>query len=117
MERLCLDCGEAVKGRTDKKFCDDSCRNNYNNRLKSENGIVFNRINSILKKNRTLLSKFNPDGKVKISKKKMLNAGFNFDYFTHTYHTQNGKSYIFCYEFGYLALNDDDFLLVKREEK
>ena len=66
MERLCLDCGEAVKGRTDKKFCDDSCRNNYNNRLKSENGIVFNRINSILKKNRTLLSKFNPDGKVKI---------------------------------------------------
>ena len=70
-----------------------------------------------LKKNRTLLSKFNPDGKVKISKKKMLNAGFNFDYYTHTYHTQNGKSYIFCYEFGYLTLDDDDFLLVKREEK
>ncbi|MCX2431274.1 MULTISPECIES: hypothetical protein [unclassified Pedobacter] len=117
MERLCLDCGEAVKGRTDKKFCDDSCRNNYNNRLKSENGIVFNRINSILKKNRTLLSKFNPDGKVKISRKKMLNAGFNFDYHTHIYQTQNGKCYLFCYEFGYLALNDDDFLLVKREDK
>ncbi|GGE43791.1 hypothetical protein EV200_101322 [Pedobacter psychrotolerans] len=117
MERLCLDCGEAVRGRTDKKFCDDSCRNNYNNRLKSENGIVFNRINLILKKNRTLLSKFNPDGKIKISKKKMVNAGFNFDYYTHTYQTQNGKRYIFCYEFGYLALNEEDFLLVKREEK
>jgi predicted nucleic acid-binding Zn ribbon protein len=70
MERLCLDCGKAVKGRTDKKFCDDNCRNSYNNHLKNENGLVFKRINLALKKNRTLLAKFNPDGKVKVSKKK-----------------------------------------------
>ncbi len=117
MERLCLDCGKAVKGRTDKKFCDDNCRNSYNNHLKNENGLVFKRINLALKKNRTLLAKFNPDGKVKVSKKKMLTAGFNFDYHTHTYYTQNGKKYIFCYEFGYLALSDEELLLVKREEK
>ena len=117
MERLCLDCGNAVKGRTDKKFCDDNCRNNYNNRLKSETGTIFNKINGILKKNRKPLAKLNPDGKVKVSKKKMLNAGFNFDYHTHTYQTQKGNKYFFCYEFGYLALNDDEFLLVEKKEQ
>ena len=27
--KLCLTCNKPVKGRTDKKFCDDYCRNNY----------------------------------------------------------------------------------------
>ncbi|MFA6947300.1 MAG: DUF2116 family Zn-ribbon domain-containing protein, partial [Pedobacter sp.] len=33
MERECLDCGAALRGRTDKKFCDDQCRSNFNNRM------------------------------------------------------------------------------------
>ncbi len=117
MERSCLDGGKAVRGRTDKKFCDDNCRNNYNNHLKSENGLVFKKINSILKKNYNLLAKFNPKGKVKVSKKKMVSERFTFEYHTHTHQTQNGNKYIFCYEFGYLALSNEEFLLVKREEK
>ncbi|MCX2574653.1 hypothetical protein [Pedobacter sandarakinus] len=117
MERICLDCGGPLRGRADKKFCDDGCRNSYNNRLKSQDSLVFKRINLILKKNRTLLSKLNPDGKVKISKRKLLSAGLNFDYFTHTYQTQTGANYKFCYEYGYLELNAEEYLLVKREEK
>jgi len=115
MVRSCLDCGNPLKGRSDKKFCDDGCRNNFNNRLKSDDGILFKKINLILKKNRTILAKLNPDGKIKVLKKKILAAGFNFDYFTHHYQTQNGNKYIFCYEFGYLALNEEEYLLVKRE--
>jgi len=117
MERSCLDCGKPVKGRTDKKFCDDLCRNNYNNRLKSGDNPIIRKINLILKKNRTILFKLNPDGKTKITRKKLLSAGFNFDYQTHTYLTQNKNIYIFCYEYGYLQLENDDLLLVKREEK
>ena len=117
MERLCLDCGTLVKGRTDKKFCDDSCRNNYNNRLKTEDNQVIKRVNTILKKNRTILMQLNPNGKVKISRKKLITAGFNFDYHTYNYTAQNGNTYIFCYEYGYLILKGDSFLLVKREEK
>lgn len=116
MDRLCLDCGTAVKGRADKKFCDDSCRNNYNNRIKTEDGLVLRRINSILKKNRSILAQFNPNGKAKISRKKLISAGFNFDYHTYYYETQSGNCYVFCYEYGYLILNDDRVLLVKREE-
>jgi len=35
-ERLCLDCGEAIRGRADKKFCNDQCRSNYNNQLNND---------------------------------------------------------------------------------
>lgn len=115
MERSSLDCGNLIKGRADKKFCDDGCRNNYNNRHNSEDTQVVKKINLILRKNRTILSNFNPDGKAKVSKKKLITAGFNFDYYTHTYQTQNANTYIFCYEYGYLALANEEFLLVKRE--
>ncbi len=117
MERLCLDCGNSIKGRADKKFCDDSCRNNHNNRLKVEENFVLRRINSILRKNRSILAKLTPKGKTKVSRKKLINAGFNFDYHTFSYVTQNGNVYVFCYEYGYLLLSEDSYLLVKREEK
>lgn len=117
MDRSCLDCGKALVGRADKKFCDDSCRNNYNNRIKNDYSIVVKKINLILKKNRAILAEFNPDGKVKIKKSKLNSVGFNFDYHTHTYITQAGKTYHFCYEYGFLLLNDDELLLVKRDEK
>jgi predicted nucleic acid-binding Zn ribbon protein len=117
MDRLCLDCGTPVKGRTDKKFCDDSCRNNYNNHLKVEDNLILKRVNGILKKNRAILAQLTPGGKAKVTRKRLLAAGFNFDYHTYSYTAQNGNIYIFCYEYGYLVLNEDSFLLVKREEK
>lgn len=117
MERLCLDCGKPVVGRADKKICDDACRNNYNNHIKNDDNIVIKKINLILKRNRSILAELNPDGKIKVLKKKLASAGFNFDYHTHTYETQAGKIYHFCYEYGFLLLSNDELLLVKREEK
>ena len=116
MERFCLDCSELIKGRADKKFCDDQCRSNFNNRLKVEKNDYVKEVNSILSKNRSILQKLNPDGKTKITREKLLGKGFSFAYFTHIYQTQKGNIYHFCYEYGYLKLESDDFLLVKREE-
>ena len=73
-------------------------------------------IDSILKKNRKILAKLNPEGKVKLLKSKLVQAGFNFGYHTHIYETQKGQIYRFCYEYGYLELEKDWFLLVKRNE-
>jgi hypothetical protein len=117
MERLCLDCNTVLNGRADKKFCDDQCRTNYNNHLRTEDNSFLNQVNGILRKNRAILKAKNPEGKTKIKRDLLLRKGFDFNYHTHTYTTQKGTTYIFCYEYGYLSLDNEEVLLVKREEK
>ncbi len=117
MEKKCLDCGATIKGRADKKFCDDQCRSNYNNTLKADDSKEVKRINSILFKNRKILAYLNPEGKIKVSKRKLEQAGFNFSFFTHQYHTAKGAVYIFCYDYGYLPLENDWYLLVRKQEE
>lgn len=114
--RFCLDCNETLKGRSDKKFCDDQCRSNYNNRQYSENTAYMRRINSILKRNRRIMEELNPEGKAKSTRKKLLARGFSFEYFTNTYQTQTGNTYFFCYEAGYLLLANDEVLIVRKDE-
>jgi predicted nucleic acid-binding Zn ribbon protein len=114
-QKLCLDCGTALRGRADKKFCDDQCRNNYNNKLKAEDNSFVKQVNRILARNRTILKTLNPEGKIKVQRDILAKAGFDFDYFTHHYTTQNANKYIFCYEYGYLPLEKNEVLLVKRE--
>jgi hypothetical protein len=114
-EKVCLDCGAALHGRADKKFCNDLCRNNYNNQLNSSSYNFVRNVNNILRRNRRIMEELNPGGKTKTTRKKMALKGFDFDYHTRTYQTQNGKTYYFCYEYGYLPLDGDEVLLVKRE--
>jgi predicted nucleic acid-binding Zn ribbon protein len=116
--KFCLQCGEPLKGRADKKFCDDQCRTTYNNNLKSE-AIWVREINITLRRNRKIIEELIPinDGKLKTTKVKLTDKGFNFTYHTHTYTTKAGATYIFCYEYGYLPLEGDLVMLVKRENK
>lgn len=112
--KTCLECGEPLKGRTDKKFCDDLCRSSYNNKLNSDATASVRNINNILRKNRRILeSVVQKDGKGKISKIKLTDKGFNFKYFTHTYTTQKGSVYRLCYDFGYLPIENDYYMVVK----
>lgn len=117
MERKCLECGEILVGRVDKKFCSDSCRNNYNNRLNSDSNNLVRNINNILRKNRRIIEQFAPTGKTKVHRDKLAAAGFNFNFFTHTYTTKTGNVYKFCYEYGYLLLEDGFVALVKSDRE
>src|SRR4030095_12090440 len=76
--RGCLACGKAVKGRSDKKFCDDYCRNNYNNQLRSNAGSYTRRINDILRKNRKILADLLPPNgsTAKVSRQNLSIKGF-----------------------------------------
>ena len=115
MERYCLECGAKLIGRIDKKFCNDQCRNNYNNRANKDENHLMSNINRVLRKNRRILKELNPNGKIKIKKRDMEKNGFDFKYFTHIYKTKDGKVYYFCYEYGYLDLQNGYFALVKNE--
>lgn len=117
MERFCIDCGALLRGRMDKKFCDDQCRSNYNNKVRNENNGTIKYVNQILKRNRDILERLNPYGKTKVSSTRLLAAGFDLNYHTHTYNSQKDKCYFFCYEYGYLKLSTDEFLLVKKDVK
>ena len=116
--RLCLDCKKPFRGRTDKKFCNDYCRNNYNNLLKSDTNNLVRNINNVLGKNRRILEGFFKGSEeiAKTTQDKLLEKGFLFKYITHTYTNKKGNIYYFCYDMGYLPLENDWYLLVRRKE-
>lgn len=116
--KTCLTCGKPLKGRSDKKFCDDYCRNNFNNQLNAESNNYVRNVNNALRRNRRILEELLPAGEemVKTTKEKLLLSGFRFKYITHTYTNKKGNVYFFCYEYGYLPLENDWFLIVKRKE-
>ena len=117
--RLCLTCTKMLRGRSDKKFCDDFCRNNYNNQLKAETNNLVRNVNNALGKNRRILQSLIPDSEEmgKVSKDRLLEEGFQFKYFTNMYTNKKGTNYYFCYEYGYLPLENDWYLIVmKRKE-
>jgi predicted nucleic acid-binding Zn ribbon protein len=117
--KTCLACNKPIKGRSDKKFCDDSCRNNYNNELKSISNNQMRNVNNALGKNRRILEELLPEGKeiVKTTKEKLLQKGFLFKYITNIYTTKEGKVYYYCYDYGYLPLDNDWYLIVRRKEE
>jgi hypothetical protein len=43
----------------------------------------------------------------------LLREGFDFEYFTNIRQTQKGSTYYFVYDYGYLALENDFYLVVK----
>ncbi|MFY0599442.1 MAG: hypothetical protein JXR03_07200 [Cyclobacteriaceae bacterium] len=112
--KKCLECGREFFGRADKKFCSNSCKNAFNNQLNSENEAVIKRVNRVLRKNRLILNELNPEEKQRVPQSKLIKKGFDFDYITSTYKTKEGKEYRFCYDQGYLQLENDYFLLVRR---
>jgi len=114
MEKECLDCGTLLRGRADKKFCDDQCRSNHNNQIKAGFASAIRPVNAILRKNHSILTRLCIGNKVRIKKDELLRNGFNPDYHTHLIQTQNGSTYFFCYEYGYLKLENEMFLIVKR---
>ncbi len=115
----CQCCGKPVKGRSDKKFCDDYCRNNYNNQLKGADSEIVRLINNTLGKNRRILQTILPSDKdtAKTNRDQLLLKGFSFNYITHIYTTKTDKTYYYCYDYGYLPLENDWFLVVKQKEE
>lgn len=117
MEKQCLECLTPIKGRSDKRFCDDSCRNAYNNKINSDQNAFMRQVVTTLKKNRKILATLLGGEKlIKIPKDKLLSEGFQLTYHTHQLQTSKGQTYIFCFEYGYLPLDNDLFLIVKSKE-
>jgi hypothetical protein len=114
-ESRCLQCNRNLRGRSDKKFCDAYCRNAYHNEHKKHVNILHQKINGILKKNRSILERFFKfkNKPCRVKRQMLLKRGFNINFFTHLTTDKRGRVFVFCYEYGYL-LAEDTYLIIKQ---
>ena len=113
--KLCLECGERIQGRSYKIFCSDYCRNAYNNKVNKDSKNLIRNTNNRLRKNYKILSELNSKGKTKVVRNTLNGHNFDFSLFTSIYTTKTGNVYYYVYDQGYLELDNDYFLLIKRE--
>jgi predicted nucleic acid-binding Zn ribbon protein len=113
--KTCLECTEKIVGREDKKFCSDGCRNSYNNKINKDSTNFMRNVNNKLRKNYRILCELNTDGKSRTTRNKLLSKGFDFEFFTSILNTKTGNTYYFIYDQGYRILEDDFYMLVKKD--
>ena len=104
---ICLECGDKIKGRSDKKFCNDACRSAHHNKKNKIASTPQKTINNLLSKNRRILKDcFEQSEDKTVPKMKLENKGFVFNFYTHLVDTNKGISYKYCYDFGYYPGSD-----------
>jgi hypothetical protein len=99
---VCLYCQDILKGRSDKKFCNEACRNAHNNDQKAKERTSIKRVDLSLKKNRRILSEMIGTNKtVVVDKLILLRSGFDTKYHTHQHLTGKQETYKYCYDLGW----------------
>lgn len=110
----CRWCGKPVRGRADKHFCNDMCRNAWNNHKKSAEHTQVRAIDLALKKNRRILQGLLGEKQTcSLPEKTLLQKGFVLKYHTHHFVSPRGDEYTYCYDYGYLQIGHDRVLIVK----
>lgn len=119
INKQCLTCNKPIKGRTDKKFCNDYCRNSFNNQKHGTSNSYMRQINRLLHKNRSILAEFIPPtaNQAKASYEELLERGFLFKYCTHQVPNKKGNPCHYCYDYGYWAISDWKYIIVRRKNK
>ena len=123
-EKHCENCGKVLFGRTDKRFCNDTCRNTFNREKHLREKIKENEnlpeIIRIIKRNYQILQskRHGPleEGlQLYMPVKELINDGFNFKYFTSIYEDEDGL-WRFCFERGWRK-DDEYFYIQDRPEQ
>ena len=114
--KVCRFCNKPVRGRTDKKYCNDYCRNAFNNKLIEKDASHIRLINSALRRNRRILEELLPatTNKRKTVREILIGKGFQFKYFTHIRQSKKGKLFYCCYDYGYNPLEDEKLVIVRQ---
>jgi hypothetical protein len=117
--KTCLQCNDTFRGRSDKKFCNDYCRNAYNNQQKKSAPSHQRILHQRLQRNHALLCRYLPEknvGPICINKNRLTNDGFVWRYCTESRLVNNRNVLYGCYEFRYFSLNERYLILLKENE-
>lgn len=115
-KHICLYCEEEIKGRSDKRFCNANCKSAYHNQNPNSNEAFIRGINSQIRKNRSALRTACPLGKATVRKEFLLKLGMDFKYLTHIWKSPRGNSYNFCYDYGYMQIDDPKKVLIIQQQ-
>ncbi len=109
IQAQCLYCEKQLFGRIDKKYCDLHCKSAYQYKKTKENPERFyNKVDNQLRLNRRILKEYNKGGKVTVRCERLLNLGFNPNFFTHFWRNKKGDVYWFVFEYGFLKRIEND---------
>ncbi len=103
----CLFCGNIITGRSDKKYCSVYCKSAHQYQKRKTEEEQYYTIDRQLKTNRKILKAYNKSGLSTVRKEKLIAEGFDPKYFTHYWKNNKGQVYLFCYEYGYLSLKEN----------
>lgn len=115
--KYCTYCDKQIRGRSDKKFCNDFCRSTYHYEINRNTSTLVHAINLSLRRNRRILKSFlqNTTETVEVERHQLLVYGFNFMYFTHMKNSKSGNAYYFCYDFGYQIKAENTIVLMSQK--
>src|SRR5215216_5997861 len=115
VEQKCLNCDKPLKGRIDKKYCDEHCRNEYFNKRKEIERKEIRTIDLALKKNRRILKEILKEKEfIQVEEKDLQLKGFVFLYHTHNETTkQKQNTCVFCYDYGYIDMQNGLYKIIK----
>lgn len=112
IDRTCRLCQKKLVGRADKKFCDDACRNEFNNQLNSDINNMMRRVNNHLRKNRRILLELSEKGMRKVSRLELLALGFSFEYCTKADWPTDGSPVSYCYDAGLVQESEHQYKIL-----
>lgn len=103
-KRTCLLCHNPLEGRSDKKFCDDYCRNIHYHQNLGAGDLKIKRIHDVLRKNRKILMecrKLTAEGQT-LPFESLQQRGYQFKYLTHMEGVGEGQPTYCCFDMGYI---------------
>ena len=104
----CPVCGDEIIGRADKKYCSAKCKSAHQYEMRLTKESFYLEVDKQLKLNRKLLKRYNLSGYTTLRKEVLLNGGFNPRYFTHYWKNSKNQVYLFCYDYGFLELKENE---------
>jgi hypothetical protein len=118
-QKKCLECEEPIIGRRDKKFCSDFCRTAYHNSVSHQNESSLRAINKVLLKNRKILLETQTKRSriTKTSVYVLQEKGFDFSYYTHCRPDRTGQVVVYCYEIGYIRIEENQVQIMANNRR
>jgi hypothetical protein len=117
MGNTCTNCGKALHGRIDKRFCSLACKNSHNSALRRQTRSDVKEIDGYLHRNREILATILGDSKKEmIDRAVLVRAKFRWEFMTGYYINKENKMYRLVYDYAWMDFSDQQVMIVRKSK-